>query len=67
MVKEGDEVEFTCNITGKPRPKIYWKKDGRILSSNSDSKLRFLYYNLNDFMLVLFYSLISFHIVQWFI
>nr|XP_024214409.1 hemicentin-1-like isoform X2 [Halyomorpha halys] len=40
MVKEGDEVEFTCNVTGKPRPKIYWKKDGRILSSDSDSKLR---------------------------
>ncbi|CAH1403032.1 unnamed protein product [Nezara viridula] len=44
MVKEGEEVEFICNVTGKPRPKIYWKQNDRILSSDNDSKLRLTVY-----------------------
>lgn len=41
MIKEGDEIEFTCNVSGKPSPKIHWKKDGKVLSTENTKHLRF--------------------------
>ena len=34
-VKFQENVTFSCNVTGNPRPSISWKKDGNLLTTNS--------------------------------
>lgn len=29
--KEGDQKELTCNTGGKPKPRVTWKKDDRVI------------------------------------
>ncbi|XP_077176937.1 obscurin-like protein 1 isoform X5 [Paroedura picta] len=31
-VNEGKHAKFRCYVTGKPKPEIVWRKDGRVLS-----------------------------------
>ncbi|XP_060628767.2 obscurin-like protein 1 isoform X2 [Anolis sagrei] len=31
-VNEGKHAKFRCYVTGKPKPEIVWKKDGKVLS-----------------------------------
>ena len=35
-VNIGSSVEFPCHAKGQPLPKIKWKKDGILMSSESD-------------------------------
>ena len=35
-VVKGYEVHFFCNVTGVPRPRIYWKKDGVFVEALSE-------------------------------
>ncbi|CAF0918628.1 unnamed protein product [Brachionus calyciflorus] len=47
---EGDSAEFYCKVSGKPEPKIIWKKDGFIIkkTSNQTSKLSEYEFYQND-------------------
>ncbi|XP_054573630.1 palladin isoform X2 [Eptesicus fuscus] len=35
-IYEGMPVTFTCRVTGNPKPKIYWFKDGKQISPKND-------------------------------
>ena len=39
-VKEGKGLSLVCTATGKPKPRIKWKKDGKTITSDYRIKIR---------------------------
>nr|XP_032802506.1 obscurin-like protein 1 [Petromyzon marinus] len=48
-ISEGKHAKFSCNVTGKPRPRIVWKKEGRELGEGR----RHLLYESDEGLFVL--------------
>ncbi|CAM9623912.1 unnamed protein product [Lampetra planeri] len=48
-ISEGKHAKFSCNVTGKPRPRIVWKKEGRELAEGR----RHLLYESDEGLFVL--------------
>ncbi|CAL8251670.1 unnamed protein product [Boreogadus saida] len=38
----GQEVEFSCRVSGRPAPRVEWSRDGEVLSRDGDPHVEFL-------------------------
>ncbi|CAL8343147.1 unnamed protein product [Lota lota] len=38
----GQEVEFSCRVSGRPAPRVEWSRDGEVLSRDGDPHVQFL-------------------------
>lgn len=39
----GEDVKFSCTVTGYPVPDIYWMKDGKLLTSANNDSMKYTF------------------------